>query len=240
MRNILLFSNCNQLNECLEDKLEDTARIAGVKFKKSQQFNNSICSAYDLILIHFSENYYSNALRLVDDLKNLNLHNYVFMIEHLDDIQKEELLQLHPILLLDFTSITKECIYNLKSIIENNPVIDKLNKSNNGMLSPTFNDSRKLNGNDNRLRAINETPFLSSKISKKSYLSKGFAKLKALSKKELEVFYHLLNGKSSKIICMEMCVEASTIATHKSRLFNKLEVNSIADLVHFAYKHKLV
>ena len=235
MRNILLFSNCNDLYECLDDKLKNTAQIAKVKFEKNQQCNKSIYSVYDLILIHFSENYYSNALHLVDDLRNLNFGNYIFILDHINNTQKEELLQLQPNLLLDLTTTKKESIYNLQSFIKKyTKAKESKNQSNKRLVNYTHDIelfSKKIKGLNKQLSTIKNTRLDSSSTDSTK---------DQLSNREMELFYHLLKGKTSKQISIEMKIEQSTVATFKSRLFKKIEVDSVVELVHYAYKNQLI
>ncbi len=58
-----------------------------------------------------------------------------------------------------------------------------------------------------------------------------------LSNRELEVLGHLLKGKSLKEICTIMNLQPSTIATQKSRIFTKLNTNSMVEVFHLANQY---
>jgi two-component system invasion response regulator UvrY len=60
-----------------------------------------------------------------------------------------------------------------------------------------------------------------------------------LSKRELEVLSHLLRGRSVKEIAETMNLAQSTIATQKSRIFQKIGVTNIVDLVKLSEQYWL-
>lgn len=55
-----------------------------------------------------------------------------------------------------------------------------------------------------------------------------------LSPKELSVMFSLLEGHSNSQICTELNLKASTISTFKQRIFQKLGIQSTAELVKIA------
>ncbi|OGR26461.1 MAG: DNA-binding response regulator [Desulfobacterales bacterium RIFOXYA12_FULL_46_15] len=55
-----------------------------------------------------------------------------------------------------------------------------------------------------------------------------------LSHRELQVFYSIGKGKSSRAIARELNVSTKTIGTHKERIKEKLLLGSAAELVRFA------
>lgn len=59
---------------------------------------------------------------------------------------------------------------------------------------------------------------------------------KKLSTREIEVLKLLSVGKKNKHIALELDINEKTVSTYKARLFKKLNVNNIVDLVHQA-KH---
>ena len=61
-----------------------------------------------------------------------------------------------------------------------------------------------------------------------------------LSDREFEVFHMLVDGMSVNEIAARLHLSAKTISTHKARLMEKLGVDSTADLVHYAVRHKLL
>ncbi len=60
-----------------------------------------------------------------------------------------------------------------------------------------------------------------------------------LSPKELSVMFSLLEGHSNKEICDQMGLKASTIATYKQRIFEKLAVQNATQLVKLAIQFNL-
>jgi DNA-binding NarL/FixJ family response regulator len=62
----------------------------------------------------------------------------------------------------------------------------------------------------------------------------------SLSDREFEVFHMLVDGVSVNEIAARLHLSAKTISTHKARLMEKLGVDSTADLVHYAVRHKLI
>jgi DNA-binding NarL/FixJ family response regulator len=61
----------------------------------------------------------------------------------------------------------------------------------------------------------------------------------SLSDREYQVFRLLVNGDSVSDIALKLHLSAKTVSTHKARLMEKLQVASNAELVHYAFKHRL-
>jgi DNA-binding NarL/FixJ family response regulator len=61
-----------------------------------------------------------------------------------------------------------------------------------------------------------------------------------LSDREFEVFHMIVDGMSVNEIAARLHLSAKTISTHKARLMEKLGVDSTAELVHYAVRHKLL
>lgn len=59
---------------------------------------------------------------------------------------------------------------------------------------------------------------------------------KRLSTREIEVLKLLSSGKKNKEIAQELGLNEKTVSTYKSRLYKKLNVNNLVDLIHQA-KH---
>ena len=85
--------------------------------------------------------------------------------------------------------------------------------------------------------------FLSEKMDKHhkyTETSKSRTRLfKRLSTREVEVLKLLSIGKKNKQIAEELDINEKTVSTYKARLFKKLNVNNIIDLVHQAKHHDL-
>lgn len=62
----------------------------------------------------------------------------------------------------------------------------------------------------------------------------------SLTDRELMVLQHLARGLSNKVIGEKMLLSNKTISTYKSRLLEKLRVNSLIDLADFARRHQLI
>ena len=60
-----------------------------------------------------------------------------------------------------------------------------------------------------------------------------------LSDREYEVFRMLVAGTSVSEIAERLNLSAKTVSTHKARLMEKLQVASNAELIHYAFRHRL-
>lgn len=60
-----------------------------------------------------------------------------------------------------------------------------------------------------------------------------------LSDRELEVFRLLAAGKGVNEIAEQLCISNKTVSTHKTRLMEKMNLASTADLVRYALEHGL-
>lgn len=56
-----------------------------------------------------------------------------------------------------------------------------------------------------------------------------------LSKRELEIFKHLINGLGINQICEEVDLKQATVSTLKKRIFEKYKVSNVIDLYKIAY-----
>jgi DNA-binding NarL/FixJ family response regulator len=63
---------------------------------------------------------------------------------------------------------------------------------------------------------------------------------KQLSNREFEVFTLLVNGKSITEIAEMLHLSAKTVSTHKTRILQKMGMNSLAEMVQYAVQHKLL
>jgi two-component system invasion response regulator UvrY len=64
--------------------------------------------------------------------------------------------------------------------------------------------------------------------------------LERLSERELQVLVKLAQGKEIRDITDELSLSPSTVGTYKKRIFEKLDLNNMAELIRFAMKHKLI
>lgn len=61
----------------------------------------------------------------------------------------------------------------------------------------------------------------------------------SLSDREMQIFRLLVAGKSSNEIADELCISHKTVSTHKTRLMEKMNLNSIANMVRYAMQYGL-
>jgi len=60
-----------------------------------------------------------------------------------------------------------------------------------------------------------------------------------LSDREDQVFHALIAGKSVGEVANDLNLSVKTVSTHKAHIFRKMQMNSVAELVHYAIAHKL-
>jgi DNA-binding CsgD family transcriptional regulator len=63
---------------------------------------------------------------------------------------------------------------------------------------------------------------------------------RALSLREMEVIRLLAEGKSNKEIAVDLQLSIRTVETYRARLMSKLELHSIADLIRYAIRNRLI
>lgn len=61
-----------------------------------------------------------------------------------------------------------------------------------------------------------------------------------LSNREKETMYMLVAGKKVKDIASEMALSISTVFTYRCRIFEKLEINTNVELMHYAINNNLI
>ncbi len=61
-----------------------------------------------------------------------------------------------------------------------------------------------------------------------------------LSNREFEVFLMLSTGKTITEIASKLHLSAKTISTHKVRILNKMQMNTLSEIVQYAIKHNLL
>lgn len=61
-----------------------------------------------------------------------------------------------------------------------------------------------------------------------------------LTPRELEVLQHICAGQSNKEIAATLGVSVNTVAVHRSRIMNTLDVHKTAELVMYALQHGLI
>ncbi|HKO81352.1 MAG TPA: response regulator transcription factor [Chitinophagaceae bacterium] len=60
-----------------------------------------------------------------------------------------------------------------------------------------------------------------------------------LSQREMEVLNLMIQGKRPSEICKELNLQASTVATYKTKLFTKLQINNVLELKQLVSNYKL-
>lgn len=212
IKNILFYSNCTQITESLESKLDNLAHLCKLKIGENVILPASIYSVYDLIIMHIVKSNFTNATTIVKELHRQRQNNCVILTESLRKSQKDTLLELNPFLVFDLGKRNAEVVFNLKSVIQHYSIN---NEQKN--ISPSKNLEKKV-----------------------VLAAEGHRILGVLSKRELELFNYLLDNKDFKEIRYKMGIKQSTIATIKYRLFTKLKVTSLVDLTRFAYEHQII
>jgi DNA-binding NarL/FixJ family response regulator len=91
--------------------------------------------------------------------------------------------------------------------------------------------------------------FLTPKVSE--LVLEGFLKTKGqhqqrertgarTTSRELEIIRLLAQGKSNKEIAAELGIAVRTVETHRSKIMLKLGLHSLAELIHYALRHKII
>lgn len=74
-----------------------------------------------------------------------------------------------------------------------------------------------------------------------NYKSKGFVPPHdSLSTREKEVLDYLIKGYRSTDIALKLHISIKTVSTYKKRIFDKLNVNSLAELMVYSIEYKLI
>jgi DNA-binding NarL/FixJ family response regulator len=93
-------------------------------------------------------------------------------------------------------------------------------------------------------RAVSGSPDPSSRLPEKvespQTADRDSPDYEKLSSRELQIFLKLLRGKSTTRIASELAITASSVSVFKSKLLQKLRLNSHADLIAYALKFHLV
>jgi len=63
---------------------------------------------------------------------------------------------------------------------------------------------------------------------------------KQLSDREFEVFTLLVGGKSITEIANGLHLSVKTVSTHKTRIMQKMDMNSLSEMVQYAVAHRLL
>ncbi len=83
------------------------------------------------------------------------------------------------------------------------------------------------------LDRINEALLINQKRNKSaSQQQLQYEKINLLSKRESEIFYRVANGDMNKVIASDLCISERTVEVHRSHVMKKLEVRTLAQLIH--------
>ena len=61
-----------------------------------------------------------------------------------------------------------------------------------------------------------------------------------LSERELQVFLHLAKGETVGQIADSLCISVKTVSTYRTRVLDKLKLQTNSDLTYYAVKHGLI
>jgi len=65
-------------------------------------------------------------------------------------------------------------------------------------------------------------------------LARARQKIQALTPRERDVLQHLVEGSPNKIIAHQLGISPRTVENHRARLMDKMQVDSLAELVRMA------
>lgn len=201
-----------------------------------------------------------------DGLKHLlmNLTNIEVIAEAANEKELLNLLlKIKPdILLMDITmpkmsgiAITKKicCDYpNIKVIMlsandDDKSVFDSFNAGALGYLPKNIQFDELVEairsvyeGNEYIARSISDVVL--KNYFNRSFLNsvKKFSNDKELTKREVQVLELFAEGYSYKEIADQLFISVHTVESHKKNILEKLELNSIIDLVKYAIKHEII
>jgi two-component system invasion response regulator UvrY len=77
-------------------------------------------------------------------------------------------------------------------------------------------------------------------IAREAVTNKPLSPFETLSHREFETMLMLLDGRNTKDIATELSVQVTTVGTYKTRLFEKLKVESILDLNKMATAYNVI
>lgn len=189
-------------------------------------------------------------------LKDLYSKSTVLELNCINDLIKTLYIQTVDLLLLDITfpdgntlniiPTIRKIQPNIKILIfsgmeENIYALRYINAGANGYLS-------KLSSEEEIKEAIKEImvsgKYLSEKIQDKitnNYIFKKVTNpLEALSNRELEITHLMIEGYGNTEICSVLDLQKSTVSTYKTRIFEKLGVDNLSDLIQLFNLYKEV
>jgi DNA-binding NarL/FixJ family response regulator len=83
-----------------------------------------------------------------------------------------------------------------------------------------------------------ETPVLKEFISMARLTSDKTGSI--ITDREREILQLVAEGMTNQEIAAKLCISASTVDTHRKNIMSKLDIHSVAGLVKYAIRHKIV
>ncbi len=84
------------------------------------------------------------------------------------------------------------------------------------------------------------SPLLSESLAEEALGKRSDNPFDKLSPREFEIVMYLIKGKSSSEICNTLNLQTSTVGTHKSRIFEKLNCTNIVDINTMAKVYNVI
>jgi DNA-binding NarL/FixJ family response regulator len=83
-------------------------------------------------------------------------------------------------------------------------------------------------------------PELATRLLFEPSAAEGGGAWDTLSAREFEIFLLFAEGRKANDIAADLRLSPKTVSTHKYRIMQKLGVNSVSELIHYAYRNRLV
>lgn len=187
----------------------------------------------------------SNSLLYI--LKDLYKDSEVYQIHKLDDIVKMLKKEFIDLLILDISFPEGETLTIIPKLREIQPELKILifSGQDENMYAMRYFHSN-VNGYLSKLSPMNEVRnAITEVMNKGKYFSKNIQnqimdsymfnkptnRLLQLSNREFEIAKLMMKGYGNTEICAELDLQKSTVSTYKNRIFEKLEINNIPDLI---------
>lgn len=88
--------------------------------------------------------------------------------------------------------------------------------------------------------ASGESYFPANAHQRSETASSSINPMENLTRREREIFYLVVAGRSNKQIAQLLSLSAKTVENHRSNIFKKLKVTSTVELIHFAARNGLL
>ena len=207
----------------------------------------NVCLADNYPVVHFGvKSYFKDhaEISIVSNVGNFSMIDEVFKNKKID------------VLILDLELEGLSSIYDVKSIIKNNPktkvilftnLSEQIYASNaiKSGISGFVHKREKLETLGNTIMKVHQgTVVLSDAVKKNLALiakqNKSERLYRKLSNREIEVLRYLSDGKKNNEISKILSLNEKTISTYKLRLLAKLNVTNLVDLVNKAKTLEIV